>query len=376
MPKRIREESVSSPSLPSRLLERLPVPIPRKRFFQDFTFDRLLEYISSIKGNIVILCGAGISTSVGIKDFRSLDSGIYSQIAASNHPLLAQIGEPQEVFHYSTFLNEPEIFYAASPIVLSSLLQPLSIPSLTHHFITELDHKGKLLMCFTQNIDGLETQAGVSSSHLIECHGNLKTASCLKCLTNVSIEKILPSAMQGIVPYCEKVTKIRKIRQKKSKSSIEINPKSQASVSFCGGIMKPSCIFFNEPLPSTLLTSLQEVSKTAELLLVIGTSLNVAPVSYLPRMVKPNIPVVLINKERISSSKSIEFDLELIGNADDIIELLLSRLGWSSSLSSSASLSTTTSSSSSSSSSTTTTRSITITKSSSTNPVYIVSKSL
>ena len=118
--------------------------------------------------------------------------------------------------------------------------------------------------------------------------------------------------------------------------------------------MKPSCVFFSEPLPSSLLTSLQEAAKTADLLLIIGTSLNVAPVNLLPRMVKSDIPVVLINKERISSLKSsVEFDLELIGDADVIVNEIMSQLKWSDHLSG---------------------KSVTIVKSSSVSPVYIVSK--
>ena len=344
MPKRSRN---SSPPPPPRLLHRLPVPIPRHRSFQNFTLDTLISKIQS-SSSIVILAGAGISTSCGIKDFRSPNSGIYSLIAASKNPFLSAIGEPQEVFNFETFSTEPEIFYAAAPIVLSSMLQT-STPSLTHQFITKLEEHGKLSTCFTQNIDGLEEKAGLSSSRLIQCHGDLKHASCLKCSASVPIEQILPVAMTGNVPLCEK--QIQKRTKTKSGSSSS-SSKQSTSIS-CGGVMKPSCVFFYEPLPSSLLTSLQEAAKTADLLLIIGTSLNVAPVNLLPRMVKSDIPVVLINKERISSLKSVEFDLELIGDADVIVNEIIRQLKWSDHLSN---------------------KSLTIVKSSSVSPVYIVSK--
>jgi len=299
------------------------------------------------------LAGAGISTSCGIKDFRSPDSGIYSLIAASEHPLLAAIGEPQEVFNFETFSAEPEIFYAAAPIVLSSMIQTSS-PSLTHRFITKLEEHGKLSTCFTQNIDGLEEKAGLSTSRLIQCHGDLKNATCLKCSASVPIEQILPVAMTGNVPLCEK--QIQKRTKTKSGSSSSSSSSKQSTSISCGGVMKPSCVFFSEPLPSSLLTSLQEAAKTADLLLIIGTSLNVAPVNLLPRMVKSDIPVVLINKERISSLKSsVEFDLELIGDADVIVNEIMRQLKWSDHPSDHLSG-----------------KSVTIVKSSSVSPVYII----
>jgi NAD-dependent histone deacetylase SIR2 len=343
MPKRPFSPSAPSPPPPPpQLLHRLPVPIPRKRYFdENFTLDQLISKIHSSSGNVVVLVGAGISTSCGIKDFRSPGSGIYSQIAVSEHPLLSTIGEPQEVFNFETFIEEPEIFYAAAPLVLSSLLHQSTLPSLTHRFISQLEGQGKLLTCFTQNIDGLESEAGLSISKIVQCHGDLKSASCLKCSSSVPLEEILPIAMTGAVPLCKRQQILKRTTTKKSISN-----------SYCGGVMKPSFIFFSEPLPSLLFTTLQDVAKSADVLLVIGTSLNVSPINKLPRMVKSDTPVVLINKERLLSSlKSVEFDLELIGDADVIVELIMNRLGWANGSSD-----------------------IKITKSSSVSSVYIVSK--
>jgi NAD-dependent histone deacetylase SIR2 len=106
--------------------------------------------------------GAGISTSAGIPDFRSEDTGLYANLARLKLPYA------EAVFDISYFRNNPEPFYT-----LAQELYPGKYrPTITHSFITLLYKKGLLLKLFTQNIDCLEREAGVPDDMIIEAHGS------------------------------------------------------------------------------------------------------------------------------------------------------------------------------------------------------------
>jgi NAD-dependent histone deacetylase SIR2 len=106
--------------------------------------------------------GAGISTSAGIPDFRSPETGLYANLARLNLPYA------EAVFDISYFRDNPEPFYA-----LAQELYPGTYrPTITHSFINLLYKKGLLLKLFTQNIDCLEREAGVPDDMIIEAHGS------------------------------------------------------------------------------------------------------------------------------------------------------------------------------------------------------------
>jgi NAD-dependent histone deacetylase SIR2 len=106
--------------------------------------------------------GAGISTSAGIPDFRSPETGLYANLTRLNLPY------PEAVFDIDFFRKTPEPFYA-----LAQELYPGKFrPTITHSFISLLHQKGLLLKLFTQNIDCLEREAGVPGDKIIEAHGS------------------------------------------------------------------------------------------------------------------------------------------------------------------------------------------------------------
>lgn len=110
--------------------------------------------------NIIVLTGAGISTSLGIPDFRSKD-GLYESLKNRGY----EINDPQEVFDISTFERDPKIFFE----VAKEILPAISKFTPTHAFIELLQRKGKLLTNYTQNIDNIEALAGISSDKIIHC---------------------------------------------------------------------------------------------------------------------------------------------------------------------------------------------------------------
>ncbi|EIW72029.1 hypothetical protein TREMEDRAFT_22252, partial [Tremella mesenterica DSM 1558] len=264
---------------------------------------------------IVVLVGAGISTSAGIPDFRSPGTGLYDNLQALNLPY------PEAVFDLGFFKKNPKPFWTLA----KELYPGRHLPTPTHYFIRLLEEKGLLRRLFTQNIDTLETLSGLNSDRVIEAHGSFATARCLSCAKMASREYVLrKGVLHGEVVRCE-----------------------------CGGLVKPDIVFFGEALPQAFWDNL-DVFEDCDLLIVIGTSLQVSPFANLPDFVKPPIPRLLINREIVGqfshlsqlSPKAPPHPLplrELLGpdvdwdkgrdcfwqgDADEGVRRLVSLLGW------------------------------------------------
>lgn len=142
---------------------------------------------------ILLLTGAGISVSCGIPDFRSRN-GLYASLQQSGD---YDLDDPQQMFDITYFRENPAIFYSfASKIYPSNF-----IPSPCHRFIKAIEDRGKLLRNYTQNIDTLETLAGVK--RVLQCHGSFATASCLNCKVRVPGIAIEDDILNHRVPLCK-----------------------------------------------------------------------------------------------------------------------------------------------------------------------------
>src|SRR2546423_11309006 len=130
-------------------------------------------HLIKVSSNIIVLTGAGISTSLGIPDFRS-PGGLYEQLQTED----IGIDEPQDLFRLETFKENPSRFYT---LVARKLLTPLSEDGTprftpTHSFIKMLQEKGKLLKNYTKNIDGLEIGGAITSP--FRNHGLMRAGKC------------------------------------------------------------------------------------------------------------------------------------------------------------------------------------------------------
>jgi NAD-dependent SIR2 family protein deacetylase len=133
-----------------------------------------------------------ISTSLGIPDFRSKDTGLYSKLEHLG------LSDPQEVFDINVFQEDPSIFFS----IAKDILPTEKKWSPTHGFIRLLQDKGKLLTNYTQNIDNIEGNAGVLPEKMVQCHGSFATATCVKCLHKVNGDAIFDEIKEGNVPEC------------------------------------------------------------------------------------------------------------------------------------------------------------------------------
>jgi NAD-dependent histone deacetylase SIR2 len=258
--------------------------------------DRSLEAVANLikagkATNIVVMTGAGISTSAGIPDFRSPKTGLYDNLARLNLPY------PEAVFTLDFFRENPVPFY-----VLAKELYPGNFyPTIAHSFIALLHEKGLLKMLFTQNIDCLERRAGVPDSLVIEAHGSFATQGCIDCKREYPDELMKPAVLAGAVPHC-------------------VEPR-------CNGLVKPDIVFFGEGLPSKFFNNTRRVDE-ADLVFVMGTSLSVAPFSRLPTYAGEGVPRVLFNMEAVGDMGSRADDVLELGGCDDGVKKLAELLGW------------------------------------------------
>lgn len=189
--------------------------------------------------HIVALTGAGISTSSGIPDFRSEGKGLWAK------------DEPLEVASQSTFRTQPEKFFAWFRPLVNSILE--AQPNDAHFALAALQKSGRLNTIITQNIDILHQKAG--ATRVIEMHGTLATLTCTQCYKKFEYQDYLAAFIEhNLLPYCPS----------------------------CGAILKPDVILFGEQLPQKAWYEAQAETRKCDLMLVIGSSLEVLPVAGLP----------------------------------------------------------------------------------------------
>ncbi|CDS01108.1 hypothetical protein, partial [Sporisorium scitamineum] len=227
--------------------------------------------------NVIVLAGAGISTSASppIPDFRSPGTGLYSNLAEYNLPYA------EAIFDIGYFQRHPQPFFT-----LAKHLYPGNFkPALAHYFLTLLQNRGKLKRVFTQNVDTLERIAGVEADKVVEAHGSFATSTCIVCKHRVD-DWIREKVEKGEVARCPRPKCAGRKRGAEG-----------------GGLVKPDIVFFGESLPSRFFRCIPDL-KTADLLIVMGTSLQVQPFASLIDAVPSTCPRVLINLERVGELAS------------------------------------------------------------------------
>jgi NAD-dependent deacetylase len=199
---------------------------------------RLAQLLGSAD-RVLALTGAGISVPSGIPDFRSPGTGLWANV------------DPMAVAHIEVFKRDPERFWQFYGHRFAALRDKR--PNGAHHALVELERRGVVEAVVTQNIDGLHRLAGTRD--LIEVHGSIGTSSCLQCGARFELPEVrsrLVAAEDG-VPRCD-----------------------------CGAPLKPDVVLFGELLPEASLARASALAAQADLLLCVGSSLEVYPVAQLP----------------------------------------------------------------------------------------------
>ncbi|EIM24061.1 DHS-like NAD/FAD-binding domain-containing protein [Wallemia mellicola CBS 633.66] len=274
---------------------------------------------------IVVVSGAGISVNCGIPDFRS-KGGLYDSI---NSLKLTEISDPQEIFSYYVFTNHPKLFYS----IVKSILPSNFSPGRAHSFIKALQDNDKLLRNYTQNIDTLERKAGITN--LLECHGSFAFLECLRCERIYNSDDFSEMITNGEIPVCtENCKREYKRRRRKRKSDqtstdTTLDITDEAIINFFDTknevipFLKPTITFFGEDVHPDYEQNVLEDSQIVDLVLVLGTSMAVAPISELLAHIPHKVPVIVINNTPI---KAIEPDVFLQGDIDKIVNDISSNL--------------------------------------------------
>jgi NAD-dependent deacetylase len=187
----------------------------------------------------VVLTGAGVSVPSGVPDFRSPGKGLWTKV------------DPMKVATIDAFRRDPDRFWRFYAERFAMLHD--RGPNAAHAAIAELERRGLVRAVITQNVDRLHREAG--TRRLVEVHGSIEWSLCLRCGRRVSLERVLEllAGAEG-APECEA----------------------------CCEPLKPDVVLFGELLPSAAMEEAFELASDADLMLCVGSSLEVFPVASLP----------------------------------------------------------------------------------------------
>ena len=190
--------------------------------------------------SVVALTGAGISVPSGIPDFRTPATGLWENV------------DPMEVAHIDVFHSDAQRFWQFYRPRFAALDEKR--PNGAHDALAALEVRGQLDAVITQNIDRLHSKAG--SGRVVEVHGSIATSSCTDCRASYPLDRVGELFDAAGVATC----------------------------ACCLGKVKPDVVLFGELLPETAIADAQELCAAADLLLCVGSSLEVHPAAGLPEL--------------------------------------------------------------------------------------------
>jgi NAD-dependent deacetylase len=242
---------------------------------------RLAELIRDAR-SVVALTGAGISVPSGIPDFRSPGSGLWENV------------NPMEVAHIDAWRADPERFWH----FYGNRFQTLEgkEPNGAHRALVELERRGKLDAVITQNIDRLHRRAG--TQELIEVHGTIEHSSCLACRAQYPIDEVRARLDQSpiSVPECD-----------------------------CGEPLKPDVVLFGEFLPEGALERAYALAAGADVLLCVGSSLEVHPIAQLPGVTAANggsVAIVTQGPTPWDSRAAVKLSGDVVAELEALVALM------------------------------------------------------
>jgi NAD-dependent deacetylase len=228
----------------------------------------------------VVLTGAGVSTESGIPDFRS-PTGIWARY------------DPMEYATIQAFDADPEKVWSFYALRYRALTE--AEPNDAHLALAELEARGLIKAVVTQNIDLLHERAG--TRELIEVHGSIRTCVCRGCDTTYGLPEVLRLLDGTAVPRCPA----------------------------CGTVLKPGVVMFGELLSAEAIDRAHRFAREAALLLVVGSTLEVAPVSLLPwETVEAGGRVAIVNLGPTKFDRHAVLNVQ--GKAGEVLRALVDRL--------------------------------------------------
>ena len=242
---------------------------------------RLAELIRGAD-RAVVLTGAGVSVPSGIPDFRTPGKGIWEKV------------NPMEVAHIDAFRSSPDRFWQFYSDRFASLVDKRPNPA--HDAIAELERRQFVRGVITQNVDRLHRMAG--SRNVIEMHGSIEHCVCLECGGRVHLDRVVEIIAQHPgAPEC----------------------------SACIQPLKPDVVLFGELLPPVAMAEAQALAEEADLMVCVGSSLEVFPVASLPGVTLESGGRVAIVTQGPTAYDG-EADVKLTGDVADELQAVVAAL--------------------------------------------------
>jgi NAD-dependent protein deacetylase/lipoamidase len=229
----------------------------------------------------VALTGAGISVPWGIPDFRTPGTGLWTKV------------DPMKVAHIDAFHRDTAAFWEYYRPRFETLGDKR--PNRAHEALAELERRGLLAGVVTQNIDRLHGAAG--SERVVEVHGSIATSSCTTCGASYALEAVEELFDEDGIATC----------------------------GCCMGKVKPDVVLFGEYLPEGAMAEAQELCAQAELLLCVGSSLEVYPVAGLPELTLAgggSVAVVTQGSTPYDDRAAVRLDGDVVAELDAVLAAL------------------------------------------------------
>jgi len=244
--------------------------------------ERLADLVRDA-GRVVALTGAGISVPSGIPDFRSPQTGLWQRV------------DPMTVAHIDAFHRDPVRFWHFYGERFATLAGRQ--PNAAHRALVQMERAGMLEAVITQNIDRLHRKAG--TDQLVEVHGSIATCSCLRCGERVSAAQ--------------------------AQARLAREPEGVPRCSPCGSALKPDVVLFGELLPREPLERAQQLCEGADVLLCIGSSLEVHPVAALPELTRAAggaVAIVTQGPTPLDDLASVRLSGDVVDELDALLSVL------------------------------------------------------
>jgi NAD-dependent deacetylase len=242
--------------------------------------DRLASLIRDA-GSVVALTGAGVSVPSGIPDFRTPGKGLWEKV------------DPMKVAHIDAFHADTREFWRFYRPRFSELGDKQ--PNRAHTVLAELEGAGRLDAVITQNIDRLHSKAG--SERVIEVHGSIATSSCTSCSASYPLEGVGELFDEDGIATCV----------------------------CCMGKVKPDVVLFGELLPEAAMSEAQALCAGADVLLCVGSSLEVYPVAGLPELTLASggqLAIVTQGPTPYDGEAAVKLDGDVVAELEQLVAAL------------------------------------------------------
>lgn len=235
-----------------------------------------LKQLIEQSNKIVVLTGAGIQTDSGIPDFRGLN-GIYTK-----QDSIEKVENTSDRFVNAQGILTPEYFKNNTlefyRFYINNMIYPDAKPNTGHEWLRQLEKIGKNVKIITQNIDGLHIKAG--SQKVYEMHGNAYKYECT---------------------YCHKryVANIKDVRWPKNNEVIPICP-------LCKHKLRPDIVLYGESVKLPNNEQLDKIVLDSDLIIIMGTQLQVQPANQIPKIANGKVPIYIINLTDYNQNEELD----------------------------------------------------------------------